>query len=57
MGIIVRLTDKQVLDDIAEILRNPDWAVGMLEDIALLVSRTNRTVENYPDNRSTWSRH
>jgi hypothetical protein len=45
------------LDVIAEMLRDPEWGVGMLEDIADLVRGTGRSVENYPDNRATWERH
>lgn len=53
----IPLPDKLALDDIAEMLRDPDWGSGMLEDIADLVRRTGRTVENYPDDRATWERH
>lgn len=45
------------LDAIAEMLRDPQWGAGMLEDIAELVQKTGRTVDNYPDERSTWIRH
>jgi len=50
-------SDAFVLDEIAEMLRDPEWGVGMLEDIRDLVNRTGRTCENYPDDRSTWGRH
>jgi hypothetical protein len=50
-------SDVAALAEIAEILRDPEWGVGMLEDIAEIVRATGRTVENYPDDRATWSRH
>jgi hypothetical protein len=49
--------DGTALDVIAEMLRDPSWGAGMLEDIADLVRGTGRSVENYPDNRATWGRH
>lgn len=49
--------DTRALDLIAEMLRDPRWGVGMLEDIAELVERTGRTTANYDDERSTWGRH
>ena len=49
--------DQNAIDRIQEMLRDPDWGVGMLEDIADLIRRTGREVENYPDDRSTWERH
>lgn len=49
--------DAAALDSIAEILRDPEWGVGMLEDIAEAVRKTDRSVDNYPDDRSTWERH
>lgn len=52
-----RNNDSKTLDAIAEMLRDPDWGVGMLEDIADLVRGSGRTVENYPDDRPTWDRH
>lgn len=52
-----RNEDCLTLDQIQEILRDPDWAVGMLEDIGDLVGRTGRTIEDYPDHRYTWGRH
>ena len=51
------LRDGEGLDQIAEMLRDPEWGVGMLEDIRELVNRTGRTCENYPDGRPTWGRH
>lgn len=51
------LTDAVVLDRIAEMLRDPDWGSGMLEDIWDLVTKTGRSIESYPDGRSTWNRH
>ena len=45
-------------------LRDPEWGVGMLEDIADLLRRNGRTVENLPDPEdphaeglATWARH
>lgn len=52
-----RLTDQQALDEIQEMLRDPEWGVGMLEDIRELVERTKRSCANYPDERATWGRH
>lgn len=52
-----RNEDCLTLDKIQEILRDPDWGVGMLEDIGDLVGRTGRSIEDYPDGRSTWERH
>jgi len=49
--------DRAAIDEVAEMLRDPEWGVGMLEDIADIVRRTGRSVENYPDNRPTWDRH
>lgn len=51
------IPDRLALDDIAEMLRDPDWAGGMLEDIADIVRGTGRPVADYPDGRSTWNRH
>jgi hypothetical protein len=56
-GGIKPASDGFVLDQIAEMLRDPEWGVGMLEDIRDLVNRTGRTCENYPDDRPTWGRH
>lgn len=46
-----------VLDAIALILCDPDWAAGMLEDVAALVRDTGRSVENLPGDEPTWMRH
>lgn len=43
------------LDEIAELLRDPEWGVGMLEDIAVVVSATGRSLETPPARR--WDRH
>jgi hypothetical protein len=51
------LTDAPALNEIQEMLRDPEWSVGMLEDIRELVNRTGRSCENYPDDRQTWGRH
>ena len=47
--------DAAGLDQIADILRDPEWGVGMLEDIAAIVDETGRDTEG--DGRSTWHRH
>ena len=52
-----KITDKSAMDQIQEMLRDPEWGVGMLEDIADIVNRTGRTTDNYPDDRPTWDRH
>jgi hypothetical protein len=52
-----RLPDADALDQIAEILRDPEWGVGMLEDIGDIARSAGRSIENYPDERSTWERH
>lgn len=49
--------DRAALDAITEMLRDPEWGVGMLEDIADLVRETGRSIADYPDGRSTWGRH
>jgi hypothetical protein len=49
------LTDDLALDAIAVILRDPDWAFGMLEDIAALVAGTGRDLAG--DGTPTWDRH
>jgi hypothetical protein len=50
-------SDTEALDAIAQILRDPEWAVGMLEDIAEHVEATGRSITNLPDNLPTWDRH
>jgi hypothetical protein len=45
--------DRLALNAIQKILRDPEWAVGMLEDIGEIVRKTGRKVENYPDERET----
>jgi hypothetical protein len=52
-----KLEDSAALARIAEMLRDPEWGVGMLEDIADAIRQTGRTIEDYPDGRSTWGRH
>lgn len=37
--------DRDTLDAIADMLRDPQWGVGMLEDIAELVSCTGRSIQ------------
>jgi hypothetical protein len=51
------LSDAAALNGIAEMLRDPDWGAGMLEDIGELVTATGRSIEDYPDGRPTWDRH
>lgn len=55
------MTDDAALDRIAYMLRDPDWGVGMLEDIAQIVSETGRDLnEEYDDDGEvmrTWDRH
>jgi hypothetical protein len=51
------LGDAAAVEVIAEWLRDPEWGVGMLEDIADTIRRTGRSVEDYPDGRATWGRH
>jgi hypothetical protein len=58
------MTDDAALDLIAHWLRDPDWGVGMLEDIAEVVATTGRTVAPITDpadsdspGRATWPRH
>lgn len=41
------------MDEIAELLRDPQWGVGMLEDIREIVERTGRSCENYPADKTT----
>jgi hypothetical protein len=48
--------DAVVLDAIAHMLRDPDWGVGMLEDIAGLVADTGRSLDS-PSEEPTWDRH
>ena len=48
--------DAVALDRIAGILRDPEWGVGMLEDIAEAVVSSGRSLEN-PTAASSWTRH
>ena len=50
------IDDEATLDTIAVMLANPEWGVGMLEDIANLVRQTGRSMAN-PTEISTWDRH
>jgi hypothetical protein len=50
-----KLADDQALDVIARWMQDPDWGVGMLEDICDVVARTGRDVEG--DGQPTWDRH
>ena len=38
-------TDRAALDAIAEMLRDPEWSVGMLEDIADISIGTGRSIQ------------
>lgn len=49
--------DAKALDEIQEMLRDPRWGVGMLEDIRDIIERTGRSCKNYSDDRPTWGRH
>jgi len=49
--------DATALDTIAWMLCDPEWAPGMLEDIADIVRRTGRSVDNLPGDVPTWDRH
>ena len=40
-----RLTDAAALDAIADMLRDPEWGVGMLEDAADIALRTGRSIQ------------
>lgn len=51
-----QLTDAQAVDTVAEMLRDPDWGVGMLEDIADVCTRAGRDLSN-PNEEPTWDRH
>jgi hypothetical protein len=48
--------DAAALDNIAHMLRDPEWGVGMLEDIAAIVGDTERSLDN-PSGEPTWMRH
>lgn len=49
--------DTDALDRIQHMLRDPEWGVGMLEDIADIIRGTGREVENLPGDAPTWDRH
>lgn len=56
--------DAETLDQIQWMLRDPEWGVGMLEDIADLLRRNGRSVDSLPDPEdphaeglATWARH
>jgi hypothetical protein len=49
--------DRWALDAIQHMLRDPQWAPGMFEDIAGLVRQTGRDVGNLPGDEPTWDRH
>lgn len=54
-------TDSPALDRIAYMLRDPDWGVGMLEDIADIIRSTGRSLRTEISSDgtpvSTWERH
>ena len=49
------LTDSQAVELIAHWLRDPDWGVGMLEDIAEVITATGRDLSG--NGQPTWGRH
>jgi hypothetical protein len=49
--------DASALDRIAGILRDPEWGVGMLEDIGEIVTGTGRSIASLPGNEPAWGRH
>jgi hypothetical protein len=49
--------DAEALDAIQHMLRDPQWGVAMLEDIAAQVRETGRSTENLPGDEPTWDRH
>lgn len=57
------LGDGPALDQIQHMLRDPEWGVGMLEDIRDIAERTGRSCEDLPDpddpgeKLATWGRH
>ncbi|MHB8219962.1 MAG: hypothetical protein ACYDHU_06520 [Acidimicrobiales bacterium] len=51
-----RIEDTHALDMIAYMLTDPEWGIGMLEDIADFVRSTGRSMDN-PTGVSTWDRH
>lgn len=51
-----RYPDDIALDIIAHMLRNPEWYVSMLEDLAEIVKNTGRSLDN-PDEIETWGKH
>jgi hypothetical protein len=50
------MTESEALDAITRIFRDPQWGVGMLEDIAETVASTGRNLES-PNEDSTCERH
>lgn len=54
------MTDAEALNQIATMLQDPDWGVGMLEDIAAIVDRAGYSVDTQYVNGEavrTWDRH
>jgi hypothetical protein len=45
------------LDAIAHMLRDPEPAAAMLEDIGAIVTETGRSIDNLPGGEPTWDRH
>ena len=54
-GVPRRSADEGALDEIAHILRHPEWGVGMLEDIADIITQTGRDIAGTGE--PTWLRH
>lgn len=53
------MTDSQVIDELENFVRTPEWSVSMLEDIAALVreARPNIGPDYEPDHPKAWQRH
>lgn len=53
---VMLVNDHIAVDLIADMLLDPDWGVGMLEDIEIIVAATGRDRGN-PFGVPTWDRH
>lgn len=55
------MTDAQVLDELENFYRTPEWSGSMLEDIAVLVRQArpelNESEDYEPDDDRAWRRH